>query len=176
MVDAAGVRWYLSPVSPLNLTLNEIMTYDLASPSYSRPDAKYFLVPWRLSNKILCPLNDPSIPITKAALVMMYYIWFRPYCTWDHYSNTLRASKRIVTLKDKLLLVTCPIIIKHPIEKISNHYDWVGDLYRLPARVSFPNAPWVCLSLHWWPIAIDMCNPKFINGVILYETSIVSRI
>ena len=111
LVGATGVRWQLSPVSPLNISFNTMMMYDPTSLPYSRPDVTCFLVPWRLSKKISRPLKDPANPIDKASPVMIYSIFFNNYCTWAYYSNTLSASKRTGTLKTKSCLVNCPIFL-----------------------------------------------------------------
>ena len=127
----------ISPISPLNLPNKPMMMYDPTSPSFSWPVAN-FSVLWRSVNKISCPLNDQSITITKAALVMTYSSCFHPSWTRSHSSNTLSSSKRTDTLIDKFLLVTYPIIFRHPRENISNHSNLVGYLDRLPERVPFP--------------------------------------
>ena len=115
-VDTTGVRLYISPVSPLNFPNKSIMIYDPTSPYFSRTDVKCFLFLWSSEKNISWPLNDPTIPITKADPDMMYYSCFDPYCTWDHSSEKLSASNIIGTLSVKLILVTCIIIFRHPRE------------------------------------------------------------
>ena len=110
VVDPTWIMWYLYPISPLDIPRKPLMMYDPTSPSSPHPEVKYFLVPCRSSNKISYPLNDPSIPITKAAHIMIYYSWFHPSWTWSHYSNTLSVSNRNGMLGIKLLVFTCPIL------------------------------------------------------------------
>ena len=106
MVDATGFRWFLSPVSLLNLLSNPVMMYDPTSTSFSLLEEKLFLVPRRLSYKILYLLNDPAILITKASPVMIYSSLFYLYCNWDHYSNTFRGSNIPGTMGVKFNPVT----------------------------------------------------------------------
>ena len=148
VIYATRVRWYISPVTPLNISSNPMIIYYPISYSFSRPESKCYLVTWRSSNNISCPLNYQAILITKASHALVYSIFVHPYCTWAYSSNTLSASKITGMLMDKFLLVTCTILFRHPRKNFSTHSNLLGDLDRLPVLVSFPNLPWVNRTLH----------------------------